>query len=63
MDVVKNPRIAELRERAEGGDQTAAAAARVYRTDAQIEAAERLSSAQDFTDGGGPVDAGGRAVA
>lgn len=38
------------------------AALRAYRSDAALKAAEDLSRAQDYTDGGGPVDANGRAI-
>lgn len=56
----RNPRLSALRARAAAGDGAAAAAARAYRTDAELEAAEALSKAQDYTDGGGPIDADGR---
>lgn len=43
--------------------QTYRDALRAYRTDAELEAAERTSKAQDFTDGGGPVDEHGDPIA
>lgn len=47
----QNPKLAKLRERAAGGDQFALRALRCYRTDAELEAAERESRAADYTDG------------
>lgn len=45
--------LAILRERAKQGDKFAARALKVYKTDAQLQAAIKLSKSQDFTDGGG----------
>lgn len=45
----QNPRLAELRERAEKGDRFARVALRIYRTDAELEAAEAESKAADYT--------------
>lgn len=49
-----NPRLAKLLLRGALGDKIAAAAFRSYSSDAELEAAERLSRAQDYTDGGRP---------
>lgn len=45
----RNPRLAELRLRAVGGDEHADRALAAYLSDAELEAAEAASSAADFT--------------
>ena len=57
-----NPRVAELIRRAAAGDRVAWRAAKAYRTDEDLVAAEELSRAQDLTDGGTYVDVDGRPV-
>lgn len=54
-----SPRVAVLLLKGTLGDKVAAKAARAYHTDADLERAESLSAAQDYTDGGGPRDEAG----